>query len=446
MEDMGLVIEDKLIRNAEQLNDDLMVTTEILKMQFIPAFLEMAPAISEAAKQLGNFFGHLNSMTQKAKTSELSLWEQGFRAIAVTIDEAGIALSKLLILANVPGAQKMFDIYTARKQANLQMLVESRKPGSTKKSKSDLRKELGGEGIRELTEFTDKGEGWGKDETLGKAWALPGWVDQADAAHKSLDGLIVQRKRAIALLKEEVLHGQKKIPMMEMENELLDTGAGLLDREIEAYRKKFAPLVEAQQKLNDQLILQNKIVSAAESIFDRAGDGILRAMQKGEDAFESFKNVAMAALFDIGREMMKLMVFDPIKEAARPLLGQLAGSIGSAIGGSMFGGGGVPVRATDPTYRGGSGHAEGGFVHAGKPALVGEKGAEIFMPRVGGTIIPNDQLGGGGVNITLNLSTGIQSTVRAEVMGMMPIISANVKSAVAEARQRGGAFSEAMGV
>ena len=445
MEDMGLVIEDKLIRNAEQLNDDLMVTTQILKMQFIPAFLEMAPAISEAAKQLGTFFGHLNSMTRKAKGSDLSVTEQGFRAIAISIDDAGIALAKLLQMFGVSGAKRMEELFQARRLESLKKLVESRKPGSTQKSKSDLRKELGG-GARELTEFTDKGEGWGKDETLGKAWALPGWVDQADAAHKSLDGLIVQRKRAIALLKEEINHGQQKIPMMEMENSLLDTGAGLLDQEIEAYRKKFAPLVEEQQKLNDQLILQNKIVSAAESIFDRAGDGILRAMQKGEDAFESFKNVAMAALFDIGREMMKLMVFDPIKEAARPLLSGLASSIGGAIGGNLFGGGSTGGNSNISDWADAEGFAHGGFAHAGKPAIVGERGAELFMPRAGGQIIPNDQFGGGGVNITLNFSTGIQSTVRAEVMGLMPVISANVKSAVAEARQRGGAFSEAMGV
>ena len=36
---------------------------------------------------------------------------------------------------------------------------------------------------------------------------------------------------------------------------------------------------------------------------------MLTALQRGEDAFESFKNTALAALFDIGREMMKLMVF-----------------------------------------------------------------------------------------------------------------------------------------
>lgn len=445
MEDMGLVIEDDLIRNAEQLNDDLMVTSQIMKMQFIPAFLEAAPTISLVSEKLGNMFGHINAFNKSMDESKLSVWEQGFRSVAVTIDEVGISLAKLAVIAKIPGGQKMLDFYIGRKQSNLKILAEARVIPEDK-AMQDLKKQLGG-GAGKLTEFTDKGEGWGKDETFESApWALPGWVDQADAAHKSLDGLIVQRKRAIALLKEEITHGQKKIPMMEMENALLDTGAGLLDQEIEAYRKKFAPLVEEQQKLNNQLMLQNRIVSTAESIFDRAGDGILRAMQKGEDAFESFKNVAMAALFDIGREMMKLMVFDPIKEAARPLLGQLASSIGGSIGGSLFGGGEGVTDANVKAWADAEGYASGGFAHAGKPALVGERGAELFMPRVGGQVIPNDQLGGGGVNITLNLSTGIQSTVRAEVMGMMPIISANVKSAVAEARQRGGSFSEAMGV
>jgi hypothetical protein len=90
--------------------------------------------------------------------------------------------------------------------------------------------------------------------------------------------------------------------------------------------------------------------------------------------------------------------------------------------------------------------ASGGYAHGGRMALVGERGPELFMPRVGGTVIPNDQLGGGGVNVTLNFSTGVQSTVRAEVMGLMPVISENVKQAVAEARMRGGSFSAAMGV
>ena len=39
--------------------------------------------------------------------------------------------------------------------------------------------------------------------------------------------------------------------------------------------------------------------------------------------------------------------------------------------------------------------ANGGGVNAGQPYIVGERGAEMFVPRQNGTIIPNDQMGGG---------------------------------------------------
>jgi len=42
------------------------------------------------------------------------------------------------------------------------------------------------------------------------------------------------------------------------------------------------------------------------------------------------------------------------------------------------------------------GFASGGRPPVGKPSIVGEKGPELFVPRQSGTIIPNDQLGGGG--------------------------------------------------
>ena len=56
--------------------------------------------------------------------------------------------------------------------------------------------------------------------------------------------------------------------------------------------------------------------------------------------------------------------------------------------------------------------------------------------------------GGGGqaviVNQTINISTGVAQTVRAEVANLMPQISNAAKSAVAEARQRGGSYSQAL--
>ena len=92
--------------------------------------------------------------------------------------------------------------------------------------------------------------------------------------------------------------------------------------------------------------------------------------------------------------------------------------------------------------------AIGGSVQNGGSYLVGERGPEIFSPNASGSIIPNNKLGGGGgvvVNQTINVTTGIQSTVRAEIIQLMPQIAQAAKGAVADARLRGGNFSKAMG-
>ena len=90
--------------------------------------------------------------------------------------------------------------------------------------------------------------------------------------------------------------------------------------------------------------------------------------------------------------------------------------------------------------------AIGGSVQAGQPYMVGERGQEMFVPNQSGAIIPNNKMGGSGVTInqTINISTGVAQTVRAEVAGMMPQIAAAAKGAVADARQRGGGYSQAL--
>jgi len=90
--------------------------------------------------------------------------------------------------------------------------------------------------------------------------------------------------------------------------------------------------------------------------------------------------------------------------------------------------------------------AMGGPVTAGKPYLVGERGPELIVPNSSGTVVPNNRLSGGGaVNITLNVSTGVSDTVRAELQSMLPRIAEVTKAAVVDARRRGGAFATAFG-
>ena len=61
-----------------------------------------------------------------------------------------------------------------------------------------------------------------------------------------------------------------------------------------------------------------------------------------------------------------------------------------------------------------------------------------------------DHTKGGGEKVivqqTINVTTGIQQTVRAEIANMLPAITEAAKAAVADSRMRGGGYSRAMGV
>jgi hypothetical protein len=72
------------------------------------------------------------------------------------------------------------------------------------------------------------------------------------------------------------------------------------------------------------------------------------------------------------------------------------------IGFNAFAGGGsVPLDA--PNFYNPVMEAEGGSVRGGMPITVGERGRELFVPNTSGTIVPNHDLAGTGMNITFNI-------------------------------------------
>jgi hypothetical protein len=89
--------------------------------------------------------------------------------------------------------------------------------------------------------------------------------------------------------------------------------------------------------------------------------------------------------------------------------------------------------------------ADGGTMQANRPYIVGERGPELMVPGRSSAVIPNDRLGGGAVivNQTINVSTGVQQTVRAEIKSLMPQIADSAKAAVLDAKRRGGAYGGA---
>jgi len=89
--------------------------------------------------------------------------------------------------------------------------------------------------------------------------------------------------------------------------------------------------------------------------------------------------------------------------------------------------------------------AEGGPVGSGNPYIVGERGPELFVPRTSGSIVSNDRLagasfGGGGINITYNIASGIS---RAELAPILDTERKRLKAEIPDMVRRGGAYRAA---
>lgn len=149
---------------------------------------------------------------------------------------------------------------------------------------------------------------------------------------------------------------------------------------------------------------------------------------------EAFANMATSIVNDLIRIMVQQSITGPIAQA----LGYNNPYMGSLQQGRPSGDFVGPIAPT--------GKAIGGSIQSGQTYMVGERGPELFVPNQNGSIVSNDQLGGGGVTVnqTINVTTGVQQTVRAEIMSLMPQISNAAKSAVADAKLRGGTYGKMM--
>ena len=180
--------------------------------------------------------------------------------------------------------------------------------------------------------------------------------------------------------------------------------------------------------------LAGDLTPQLEKLSDQAITGLGKAFTDAITGAKKFSDAIKSMAKSVIDSLIQMLIQKYIVDAA---FGAISGA---------FSGGSTPA----PTGGGGSVTGElarGGVATGGNPYLVGEKGPEIFVPSTTGRVVPNDQLGGGGVvvNQTINVTTGVQQTVRAEIANLLPQISNAAKSAVADARMRGGSFSRAMG-
>lgn len=186
------------------------------------------------------------------------------------------------------------------------------------------------------------------------------------------------------------------------------------------YRKQLIDLADAAKDV------QRNMESAAVRGIKSLEDALVDVTMGTASAKDAFKSMARSIISDLIRIQIQ-----------KNITGNIAAGLAGGSGGGIFGAIG--------NFFGGF-FADGGRPPRNKVSVVGERGAELFVPDgVSGTIVPSGAGGGVTVHQTINLSAGVSQTVRAEVMGMLPQIQEASKSAVFEARRRGGSFASAFG-
>ena len=177
-------------------------------------------------------------------------------------------------------------------------------------------------------------------------------------------------------------------------------------------------------------------------------DGLTDSLTAGITGAANFADAIKSMAKSVVDSLIKMLVQKYIVDAA---FGAITGYFGSkATGGGS--GSTVGMRQDAPAMpvipaNISDSFAGGGFTGYGsRSGGVDGKGGFAAILHPNETVIDHQRGGGGGVvvNQTINVTTGVQQTVRAEIATLMPQIANAAKGAVADARMRGGGYSKAL--
>jgi hypothetical protein len=195
----------------------------------------------------------------------------------------------------------------------------------------------------------------------------------------------------------------------------------------------FAGAQEALASLEHQLRMETQPVFA--SFVEAAtglGDGITSLFQKMVEGtkvtLNDFKQMIRQTVAQVIAQIFRLTIVNAVLNSIFPGLGLPTATFSSLL----------------------SPKATGGAISARQPYLVGERGPELIVPNSASTVMNSNNTrsalsGGGGVTVVqnINVTTGVQQTVRTEIRSLMPEIAASAKMAVADTKRRGGGFGRA---
>jgi len=452
--DAGAVIDEDLIRNAEEAQTGLDAAARVIKAQLSVALAELVPIIVAGAEGFASF---VKNVVGAIKAVDEFLDPQSDLEIAtdnvvkamgdeiLQSQKLEIALGKSTNMS-VDAARKKLEEAKARHENAKAAIAEQRALQIGSGQYQDLTDQISrlSSDVESLESLDDR------MQDLPDGYNLPGIT--ADEGSRVAEMVNLQRQLNAAIQERHQILQQDE----EMTDQLERTESNISDLEealsnasngMVSFGDSIVEPVEASERLaggtsrasrSTQDLIDN--LAQAAPVFDALGisveqtDDIFKQVESSmESAFMSMIDGTMSA-----KDAFRSMAADIIRELFRVLVVQrLVGSFSS-------GGGGI----LGSVFTGLTGKASGGSVQAGQPYMTGESGRELFVPQTNGRILSpaqtNSAMGGGGdnvtVNQTINVSTGVQQTVRTEIKSLMPQIAESAKGAVVDAKRRGGSY------
>ena len=227
-----------------------------------------------------------------------------------------------------------------------------------------------------------------------------------------------------------------ELELLKMKQQILNKakldGVVLTEQQIAMLDKLVEETREHAEALENMKKVYGAFEGAVNKAFGTVENSIMGLIQGTETLKGVMKKMMQAFIADLTTSIIKMLILDRLKKT---ILASAGGPIGTIVG-SIFG------------------RQGGGSVSNNTPYLVGEKGPELFIPNSSGRVAPLDKAGFGAqtrqttpivVEQHINFTTGVQATVRSEVLNLLPQIQNSTIAAVQEARLRGGKFAESFG-
>ncbi len=254
------------------------------------------------------------------------------------------------------------------------------------------------------------------------AESLRGFSDKIINATTSTDALAASTAKLKPSTDIEDLMGQIKGSMpssndnklLKERNDLLAEAKRIYEETRSPFEIYYAQLEKINKLLKMGLITQDTFNRASKKANETLMDSLDATKDKVKDTMETIKDESMRgaesladsfvdSLFGIGQGFgsLKETALSALRDIGTALFKNALGlnSIGSGAGGGVVGG----LVNNLSSFFGGF-FADGGNFYGGKPIMVGERGAEMIIPRTGGYVVPNHQMGG-NVNVVMNIQT-----------------------------------------